>query len=111
MGNPVNKEDSSQGQVVCPPGKQKCGICSRFVDANPRYPNLVCYNCQDESPPVNVNNQNVEFGNIDASGGFKSVVNGVSGEDHICYIKDVRCYANEARFGGIVIIPYPEKNE
>lgn len=103
--NITHDEDS-----VCPPGKQKCGICSRFVSANPRYPNYVCYNCQDESPPVNSNNQRVEFGNIDASGGFKSVVNGVSGQDHICYIKDVRCYANEGRFGGIVIIPYPDKN-
>ena len=108
MGIPVRNiiqdPDSS-----CPAGKQKCGICSRFVSLNPRYPNYICYDCQDESPPVNSNNQRVEFGNIDAGGGFKSMVNGVSGQDHICYIKDVKCYANEARFGGIVIIPYPDK--
>jgi hypothetical protein len=29
----------------------------------------------------------------------------VRGAEHVCYIKGVKCHANEARFGGIVISP------
>lgn len=41
------------------------------------------------------------------SGGFKAVVDEIQeeGEDHICYIEGVKCWADEARFGGIVIEP------
>ena len=41
------------------------------------------------------------------SGGFKAVVDETQeeGEDHICYIEGVKCWADEARFGGIVIEP------
>ena len=84
---------------------QKCGICTRLVRGNARYPNYVCNNCQMESPPVNENNKKMDFYNIDISGGFMSKVNGKSGEEHTCFIKNIKCYANEARFGGIVIQP------
>ena len=86
--------------------EQKCSICDRMVMENPRYKNYVCYDCQIESPPVNENNENIEFYNIDPSGGFMSKVNNIIGNDHICYIKNIKCYANESRFGGIVIIPF-----
>ena len=48
-----------------PDDKQKCGICTRMVRRNLRYPNYVCYNCQTESPPVNENNKRIEFFNVD----------------------------------------------
>ena len=94
MGNPII-DDS----------KQKCPICCNVVDANPRYPNYVCWNCQTNYPPVTANGDRIEFGNIDASGGFKSIVNGVTGSESECYINGVKCSAGEARFGGIVIQP------
>ena len=84
---------------------QKCGICTRMVSENPRYPNYVCYNCEKESPPVNENNKRIEFSNADIGGGFISKVNGKYGDENICYIKNVKCIAREARFGGIVIQP------
>ena len=45
----------------------------------------------------------ISFGNTDFSGGFQSSVNGVIGNQHECYIRGKKCYANEGRFGGIVI--------
>ena len=30
---------------------------------------------------------------------------------HICFIDDIRCYADEARFGGIVIEPLTDQPE
>ena len=47
----------------------------------------------------------MKFGNIDHTGGFVSLKNGVatSPPQHICYVNGVKCYADEARFGGIVI--------
>ena len=34
---------------------------------------------------------------------FKSIVNNIEGEIHDCYINGIQCYAEEHRFGGIVI--------
>ena len=40
-----------------------------------------------------------------SGGGFRAVVRetGEPHRSHICYIRSIRCYADEARFGGIVI--------
>jgi len=99
MGNPVVQHQTKKENT------QKCGICTRMVSGDPRYPNYVCYNCQTESPPVNENNERIEFYNTNIGGGFMSKVNGKHGDDNICYIKNVKCIAREARFGGIVIQP------
>ena len=32
------------------------------------------------------------------------------GEVHECYVNGIKCHADEARFGGIVIQPSPENN-
>jgi hypothetical protein len=83
--------------------------CARGVYPNPRYHNSVCSDCQHESPPVDDQGNPIDFFNVDASGGFVSItsINGekMRGENHICYIKGVKCRADEARFGGIVITP------
>ena len=90
---------------------QKCGLpeCTRTVYPNPRYHNHVCRDCQRESPPVDSQGHLIDFFNANADGGFLSatIIDGekVWGEEHICYIKGVRCRADEARFGGIVITP------
>tara|TARA_B100001093_G_C26456172_1_gene854424 strand:+ start:455 stop:646 length:192 start_codon:yes stop_codon:yes gene_type:complete len=58
-----------------------------------RYPNLVCdYCCKTGVFASNSNTADrIEFSNVDI------------GEQHECYIKGRKCYANEYRFGGIVI--------
>ena len=81
-----------------------CPICSQLRYTMERYPNSVCDKCccsgifADPSQTTTI-----RFGNTDFSGGFQSVVNGVVGNQHICYIKGHQCSADEARFGGIVI--------
>ena len=82
-----------------------CPICKQDRETMERYPNSVCNDCCITG--VFASNSDtadrIEFGNVDFSGGFQSCVNGVIGEQHECYIKGRKCYANEARFGGIVI--------
>jgi len=89
--------------------KQPCGICKKMVNKNLRYPNYICSDCQAESHPVTEDGVQVDFFNIDISGGFQSKREGASeyGHEHVCFIKNVRCVANEARFGGIVIQSQP----
>ena len=82
-----------------------CPICKQDRETMERYPNSVCNDCCITG--IFASNSDtadrIEFGNVDFSGGFQSCVNGVIGEQHECYIKGRKCYANEARFGGIVI--------
>jgi hypothetical protein len=42
------------------------------------------------------------------SGGFEAIVANTKAEyaSHICYIEGVKCWADEARFGGIAIERY-----
>jgi hypothetical protein len=91
----------------------KCPICLDIMDYfTPRYSKMICGKC------ANGNNDNnckildsfgneVSFGNLDIYGGFASYhkINNeiVKKEDHLCFINNIKCYANEARFGGIVI--------
>ena len=50
------------------------------------------------------NGKSIKFFNIDYSGGFVSIVdNQYRGEIHECYVNNIKCYADEARFGGIVV--------
>ena len=54
-------------------------------------------------------NRKIDFYNIDPTGGFQSVIEGENkhGSEHECYIfkngDKYHCYADEARFGGIVV--------
>lgn len=47
--------------------------------------------------------QPISFYNESHWGGFISVVDGSRGTSHDCYIRGIKCYAEEARFGGIVV--------
>ena len=88
---------------------QKCGLtcCNKDSDAWARYPTLVCLSCRQESPPVDSDGNSIDFFNEGPWGGFISVteVDGerVKGKNHVCFVKGERCYADETRFGGIVI--------
>lgn len=46
------------------------------------------------------------------SGGFAAIYDDTHEESdsHICYIDGVRCWADEAHMGGIVIQPYGEQD-
>ena len=78
-----------------------CPICKKNKNISLRYPNAVCNNCYNKTKTEF--NEPIHFGNKDIFGGFISLVNDVRGNEHICYIDGIKCYADEARFGGIVI--------
>ena len=84
---------------------QQCPLCKEKVYTMNRYPNYICNTCIDTHGPKTMDGKKIEFGNIDVWGGFKSEIEGEISTQHICYINKVKCYADEARFGGIVIQP------
>ena len=80
---------------------KNCPICDKNMMYVERYPNMICHECVEIA--VNENGESIKFYNIDHTGGFMSVVNDVKGEEHECYINNIKCHADEARFGGIVV--------
>lgn len=84
---------------------QYCPICLAEVVQNPRYPRYICANCAKRA--ADENGRAVEFYNESFSGGFiaKYLDTGEERDSHICYVDGVQCWADEARFGGIVIQP------
>ncbi|HTI60385.1 hypothetical protein [Mucilaginibacter sp.] len=94
---PQNKEHAKQ---------QHCPTCIRYVKYNERYRDYVCDKCIKQA--VDKDGNSIAFFNITESG------HGVQGKymegeklyrSTLCIIKGVKCNAEEAYFGGIVIRP------
>lgn len=87
---------------------QKCPICNAEVTPSERYPNYACGDCVDRA--LNKDGHPVKFFNTGFDGGFVAVTEKESvqtkSEDHICFIDNKKFYADEARFGGIVVVPF-----
>jgi len=83
----------------------KCPICDKEHKTLIRYSNCVCNDClytyQTRDKLGNIKS----FYNIDFSGGIKAVCKNEPTFDFSCYVNNIECKADEARFGGIVIIP------
>ena len=60
---------------------------------------------------VSETGRRLSFSNIDFSGGFEAVFTDTAEKhaSHVCYVRGVRCWADEAHFGGIVIQPETEQ--
>ncbi|MCK6545864.1 hypothetical protein L6R52_08345 [Myxococcota bacterium] len=82
---------------------QTCPICQTPVDRSERYPTYVCGSCASRA--VDEHGRPLAFGNAGINGGFVAIYldTGAPRHSHECYIDGVRCWADEARFGGIVI--------
>jgi hypothetical protein len=82
---------------------QHCPICQKEVTPDPRYPRSVCADCASRAQSVD--GRLLEFFNTDLSGGFVARYRDTleAYRSHACWIDGVRCHADEARFGGIVI--------
>lgn len=80
-----------------------CPICSTPVRHFTRYPRAVCNNCYGKA--CNAQGRKLSFFNTSISGGFEAIVTETKEkyQSHTCYINGVKCWADEARFGGIVI--------
>jgi hypothetical protein len=89
---------------------QKCPICKVRVTPSPRYPQYVCYDCFLKA--VDEEGRSLSFSNVSFSGGFRAIYSDTREErdSHICYIDGIRCRADEAHMGGIVIQPHGEES-
>jgi hypothetical protein len=82
---------------------QQCPICLKQVKPNPRYPRYLCRECAAKATAQD--GRGLRFSNEGLSGGFVAEYTD-TGEPylgHECFVGGVKCYADEARFGGIVI--------
>ena len=89
--------------AINPEHNHFCPICNVELTPYSRYPNYVCGLCKSKA--TNKDGKPLSFSNIDLSGGFRARYrdNGEIYDSHICYITGIMCYADEARFGGIVV--------
>jgi hypothetical protein len=80
-----------------------CPICGKAGERSPRYPRYICVECSHRA--VDENGRALKFSNVAVSGGFIAwyVDNGEVRDSHICYVDGVKCYADEAHMGGIVV--------
>lgn len=87
---------------------QKCPVCNAEVTPSERYPHYLCDDCVKRA--VNKEGDSVKFFNTGFFGGFVAVTekDGIQekSENHICFVDDKKFYADEARFGGIVVVPF-----
>lgn len=83
----------------------ECPICGASLPGIERYPRYICSKCVTES--VDESGRLLDFDNISLSGGFKSTYRdtGEVRDSHTCFIRGIECYADEAKFGGIVVEP------
>jgi hypothetical protein len=85
------------------PLKQLCPICRNSVEPNRRYRRYVCNACVDKA--VSADGRRVAFYNANLFGGcvgeYVDTREPYLSED--CIIAGIKCQAEEARFGGIVI--------
>ncbi len=83
-----------------------CPICTTPVPHRERYPRTVCGACCDKA--CDDRGRKLNFDNVSMSGGFEAIVANTKAEyaSYICYIEGVKCWADEARFGGIAIQPH-----
>lgn len=84
-----------------------CPICGTPVRHWERYPRAVCSPC--EAKACDERGRRLAFYNVSAAGGFEAIVVGTREiyPSHRCYIDGVACWADEARFGGIVVQLHP----
>jgi len=87
------------------PEEQPCPICGAPVIAPARYPRRLCPACVMEA--TDSRGRPLRFGNMDASGGFEAryADDGTLYDDHECFVRGIRCRAEEHHFGGVVVQP------
>ena len=84
---------------------QHCPICLVQVTPNRRYPRYLCADCDRKA--TDEDGRPLVFSNESFSGGFiaQYADTGEARDSHVCFVGGVKCWAEEARFGGIVIQP------
>jgi len=80
---------------------KQCPTCDKTIQLIPRYPNAICNECGELA--VTSKDEPIDFKNEGPFGGFISIINGKEGEEHECFVNGKKCWAEEGRFGFIVI--------
>jgi len=78
-------------------------ICETSLNASISYPNYICNNCSQKAKDFD--GRQLIFFNLGTGGGYgaKYVDSNEDYLSHECYINGIKCSADEAKFGGIVI--------
>jgi hypothetical protein len=109
------KVDKHVGVVLTPyrgadEPHNRCPVCHSLRELSPRYPDFLCGRCGNRA--VDPKGRRVTFCNTHIGGGFMAKFVDDSSEaseiteSHICYVGHLKVWADEARFGGIVLVPY-----
>jgi hypothetical protein len=84
---------------------KNCPICGNLMPRSDRYPKSICSAHYGEC--FDSEGNKVTFVNCNEFGGFESIHTIgdtlVYRNDGICYVRDKKCRAGEAYFGGIVV--------
>ncbi|OIN88204.1 MAG: hypothetical protein COS37_04195 [Anaerolineae bacterium CG03_land_8_20_14_0_80_58_20] len=85
------------------PSQQTCSICNKTIQAFQRYPRRVCQECAARAKSKD--NRPLAFYNESLSGGYLAQYadDGTKYNSHECYIDGIRCRADEAHLGGVVV--------
>ena len=81
----------------------RCPICGAEQKINSRYPHYVCAPCTREAQDEE--GRPLSLSNSSSAGGLIVTVT-ATGEERASpevFIRDIRCIAKEARFGGVVV--------
>jgi hypothetical protein len=88
---------------------EPCPTCGDPRPRSERYPDHVCAECVARA--VDETGRPIHFFNPGLLGGFGAAYRDTKEprDSQVCFIDGVRCWADEARFGGIVVRPRPEQ--
>ena len=82
---------------------QICPVCRIEVQTNPRYPRYLCRTCIERA--VDKNGEKIQFfqSNPDGRYAARYSATGAVYPSHECFVDGSKCWADEARFGGIIV--------
>lgn len=83
-----------------------CPICGKSGEYSPRYPRYVCVECGRRA--TDEAGRPVVFTNVSLSGGYAAYYRDTNEayDSNICYVDGVKCWADEAHMGGVVVSIY-----
>lgn len=86
-----------------------CPICGKPGERSPRYPRYICVECGERASDAE--GRPLWFTNVSVSGGFEAYYRDTNEpyNSHICYVDGIKCWADEAHMGGIVLSIYDAK--
>lgn len=102
----MSKPLPPEAELVLPmpsPPTIACPTCSTPMRPSSRYPRAICNACASRA--TDAAGRPLTFSNRSISGGFIARYRDTGEEylGHTCYVDGRECYADEARFGGVVV--------